>query len=231
MKIAFEVGALSFRRGCQVGIAAFGLLAAHGWVFATTPQNISAAEVSRLPEYCPNTQSFPSQVGVPDAPSSTQKRWLSLMGSTFWHMHHYCWALISANRSEEIGLAPNQRVSLLNSAISDVNYVLERAPADFPLLPELLYRVGQYHLKAGRQVESMSHFNKSRTVKPDYWPPYIELAKISAALGKQQDAVAVLEEGLKLMPDQPQLTEALTRVKQSRPAPTVTKKPKTPQQP
>lgn len=231
MRNAIQAEALSLRRWCHVVIAALGLISVAEWALATTPQNITAAELARLPEYCPNTQSFPNQVGVPDAPSSVQRRWLSLMGPTFWHMHHYCWALISANRSEDIAVAPNQRVALLNSAISDVRYVLERAPADFPLLPELLYRVGQYHLKAGRPVESMSHFNKSRTSKPDYWPPYIELAKISAALGKQQDAVAVLEEGLKLMPEQPQLTEALKRVKQSRPAPTVTKKPKTPAQP
>jgi tetratricopeptide (TPR) repeat protein len=230
MKNTFNPWLLTVRRCFHRGVAVFGLASAPLWVLANTPQNITAGEVARLPEYCANAQSFARQ-GIPDAPSAIQRHWLGLMGTTFWHMHHYCWALVSANRSEDGGLAPNQRVYLLNSAISDANYVLERAPPDFPLLPEIFYRVGQYHLKAGRPVESMSHFNKSRTTKPDYWPPYIELAKISAALGKQQEAVAVLEEGLKLMPDQPQLTEALKRVKQSRPAPTVTKKPKTPAQP
>ena len=230
MKITFNPGLPTVWRCLRMGAVVVGLVSAPLAVLANTPQNITAGEVARLPEYCANAQSFARQ-GIPDAPSVIQRHWLGLMGTTFWHMHHYCWALVSANRSEESNLAPNQRVYLLNSAISDANYVVERAPQDFPLLPEILYRVGQYHLKAGRPVESMSHFNKSRTIKPDYWPPYIELAKISAALGKQQEAVVVLEEGLKLMPDQPQLTEALKRVRQPRPAPTVTKKPKAPAQP
>lgn len=230
MKIEFNPSLPTLRRCLRMGVAVVGLVSAPLGVLANTPQNITAGEVARLPEYCANAQSFARQ-GLPDAPSAIQRHWLGLMGTTFWHMHHYCWALVSANRSEESGLSPNQRVHLLNNAIGDANYVVERAPPDFPLLPEILYRVGQYHLKAGRPVESLSHFNKSRTIKPDYWPPYIELAKLSAALGKQQDATAVLEEGLKLMPDQPQLTDALKRVKQSRPAPTVTKKPKTPAPP
>ena len=199
---------------------------------ANTPQNITPGEVARLPEYCANAQSF-AKTGIPGAPSPIQQHWLALMGETFWHLHHYCWALVSANRSEAAGVAPNHRVYLLNSAIADADYVVQRAPAQFPLLPEIFYRMGQYHLTAGRPAIAVSFFDKSRQAKPDYWPPYVELAKVSASLGKRSDAIAVLEEGLKLMPEQPQLTEAMKNIKNPRSVPVATaaKKPKPAAQP
>ena len=68
------------------------------------PNDITETEMELLPRYCPDTMGF--KYG--DAYSNTSPRasyWVSLMGPSFWAMHHYCWALISINRSQRAGIS------------------------------------------------------------------------------------------------------------------------------
>jgi tetratricopeptide (TPR) repeat protein len=195
-------------RKAFVGASLVGALQAA----AETPQNISRGEVARLPEYCRDTQTFELR-GSRDGPTERQRRWVTLVGDSFWGLHHYCWALISANRAELAGVTPAQRAHLLNSAIADCYYVIDLAPPDMPLLPEIYLRVAQYQLALGRMVDSMQHFERSRQLKPDYWPAYVGLADLNAGLGRREQALQVLDEGLKLMPDEQRLRDARDRIK------------------
>ncbi len=132
------------------------------------------------------------------------------MGDTFWALHHYCWALVNANRAMRAGVSPRQRAHLLDVAIADNYYVLQHAARDFPLTPEILLRIGQYHAILGRAALAIEHFEKSRQTKPDYWPAYLEIARVNARIGRRQAAIDVLRAGLSQVPGQPRLLGALS---------------------
>ena len=131
------------------------------------------------------------------------------MGDTFWAIHHYCWALVNANRAKRAGISAQQRQGLYQAALNDCFYVLEHAKESFVLLPEIYLRMGQFAIGAGDLVRAMEYFGKSREAKADYWPAYQELAKVNLSIGRHAAAMGVLKEGLVAVPDQPDLTDML----------------------
>lgn len=172
------------------------------------PENITRGEMARLPEYCPDSQTF-DKVGFPENPTPRQRRWVAMMGKPFWAIHHYCWALVAANRAAVAGVTKQERDYLLKSAISDIYFVFNQSGPDFVLLPELYFRVGEYYTRLDKPVEADSYFERSIASKRDYWPAYIGQAKLQGRLGRPENAVSILRQGLELMPDQPQLMQAL----------------------
>jgi len=196
----------------------------HGAAHAQKPPNVGPGELARLPAYCPVSQSF-AEGGFPQGPLPSQQPWVARMGPGFWAVHHYCWALINAGRAEAPGVARAAREHLLRRAIDDVNYVLRNSPADFVLAPELLLRNGDYHEKLGLPVQAMEFYEMSRRSKPDYWPAYTRLAALQGPLGKREVARQVLDEGLAVLPNHPELTAAKSALTQTggSPRPTANK--------
>lgn len=182
------------------------------WVAIAGIDNITPGELARISEFCPDTQTF-NTVGFPENPTPAQRRWIGMMGKTFWAVHHYCWAQIAANRAEQAGTTKQARDALLESAVSDIRYVLRNSTPDFVLLPELYTRMGDYYLRMNRPIDAMPVFEQAIASKPDYWPPYVRMANLLARLGRSAQAVDLLQDGLKKMPEQPQLIEALQAIK------------------
>jgi hypothetical protein len=179
--------------------------------------SVGRGELVRLPEYCASVHGWGE--GSPWAPSVQQQRWIGLMGPTFWHVHHYCWGMLKALRAESIDVKPQMRSDLYASAISEAHYVLERATADFKLLPEIHFKVGQYQVALQRWAEALESFDRSRAMKPDYWPAYIEIAKVNLRLRRRDHAVEILKRGLDVMPGETRLTDALRRINSDTPLP------------
>jgi hypothetical protein len=102
----------------------------------------------------------PTEIGV----------WLSLMGETFNHMHHYCAGLVRTNRA--LILAYGSRKQNLDESIREFDYVIERAPADFILLPEILTKKGENLLLMDNASEGAAALIRAIELKADYWPPY-----------------------------------------------------------
>lgn len=202
-------------------LCSFLLALACGTASSNTPQNMTPGEIARLPAYCVDAQGMSPNSGTPSAPTPTQQRWISLMGEPFWHVHHYCWALLNVNRISQAGMTPQQRAFIYTSAIGDCNYVVNLSPPDFVLLPEIFLRMGQYHLAADRPVDALMHFDKSRQAKPDYWPAYLESAKLNASLKRTQEAINILKAGLEVMPNETRLSDALTALTAAKPEPAI----------
>ena len=190
-----------------LGLAACLALAGPPAAYANAPENVTPGEVARLPAFCPDTFSFTRQ-WAKDSPTPRQAYWQSLVGTTFWAMHHYCWGLIAAHRSMAPGVSPALREHLLYTAIRDLQYVINEAPPDWVLLPELYTRIGDYFERRGRYAEAMESQQKAMSLKADYWPPYAALISLQARLGKRTVAEQVLVEGLTRMPGQPQIIAA-----------------------
>lgn len=187
------------------------------WVLASSApalaqlDNISPGELALTSEYCPDTQTFAGKYTT-GAVAERQRKWVSMMGETFWTMHHYCWAQVAWIRATQAGVSPQTRDGLLRGAISDIYYVINHAPADYVLMPELLTRIGEYYTRIGNASQASAHFQRAIDAKADYWPPYVRLADIYLQLGERTKALEIIDAGLRHVPGNAQLTESRSRI-------------------
>jgi hypothetical protein len=165
-------------------------------------------EVAMLPRYCPYTQGFRDHVPGGNNPNEIQ-RWSSMLGQTFDAMHHYCYGLIKTNRG--VLLAPNEqsRRFYLNDAIGEFDYVLDHAPPDFVLLPEILMKKGENLIRLDQVGSGNQQLLRAIELKPDYWPPYAVMSDYYKKKGDLKNAREVLEKGLSASPDAKALKERL----------------------
>ena len=175
-------------------------------VQANKPKNIEESEMRLAPAYCRDTQGF----GYGDAYSNTSPRagyWVGLMGKSFWHMHHYCWARISFNRSQRAGISAQDRKALWESARGDYHYVINNSPRDFVMLPEIFTKLGEVELLLGQPNKANEAFARAREQKHDYWPAYSHWAEFLVKAGKRPEALKVVTAGLAYSPDSKVLLE------------------------
>jgi tetratricopeptide (TPR) repeat protein len=203
-------------RACMVLASATCLLVAVPGAVAQRP--VGGAPIggtfglAQLPAYCADAQSFAKSYDA-NYYTPAQKHWISLMGSAFHHIHHYCWALQQALWARNPDIGKEQRISIYGSALANCSYVVERVPPDFVLLPEIYLRMGQFTFESGDVANALEYFDKSRQAKADYWPAYVEIAKANMSIGRLQHAEAVLQAGLEVMPDNANLKQALDELK------------------
>ena len=199
------------RRALVAAIAAAG---AH--LAQAQPVGMTAGEVALTHPVCEDAQGMPAGWVQHTRHSPRAPYWESVMGKTFWAVHHYCWALIHLQRAGRANLAPQHRDHMIRTAIGDFYYVINearRAGEDqFVLMPELYYRAGEAYVQLQDYAPAMAEFEKSRAAKADYWPPYLAQAQLQARLGMRVQAREMLESGLKVMPDEPKLREALQKL-------------------
>lgn len=178
--------------------------------WAQKPVNVTPGEIALLPEYCAATQSFPlAGGGFQGSPSPAQRPWVERIGDTFWALHHYCWALVNVRRASLAGISASMRRHLHENAIADAQYVLAHATDEFALLPEILWRMGQWHMALGSPADALEHWNRAKTLRPSYWPVYLSIAEVNVSLGRRGVAQDALREGLSHSPGEPNLRKAL----------------------
>lgn len=172
-----------------------------------SPTGITENELAILPKYCPYTQSFKHGSGVAN-PSPEARRWISVMGESFWHVHHYCWALIEINRANRAQTKPREKAALRGSAIGNLIYTVNNSSNDFVLLPEIYTTLGKLYLQTKNTVEASKAFSKSQEIKPDYWPAYYYWGEHLYSAGKKNEAYQIVKGGLEFSPQ----TETLRRL-------------------
>jgi tetratricopeptide (TPR) repeat protein len=175
------------------------------------PNFFTWGELALLPEYCRDTQGVLYQVHGNGQDSPRAPYWLSLMGTDFWHMHHYCYALAYMMRAEAAGVTPQQKKYLYLRAISDYNYVIKNALPSMALMPEVMYKVGELQLLMENPGAASDAFERARQLRPDYWPAYTRWADVLAGLKRHNDALALVREGLRHSPDAKELLARATK--------------------
>jgi tetratricopeptide (TPR) repeat protein len=168
-------------------------------------------EVSVLPRYCAYTQLFRDRVPGGNNPDEIQ-RWYSMLGQTFNAMHHYCWGLMKTNRGVFLARSEQFRQFYLTDAIADFDYVLDRAPPGFVLLPEILMKKGENLIRLGQDGNGNLQLQRAIALKPDYWPPYAVMSDYYKKKGDLKNAREVLEKGLLASPDAKALKERLANL-------------------
>lgn len=115
-------------------------------------------------------------------------------------MHHYCWGLMKLNRALYLARSDQARQFYFRSAIGEFDYMLEHAPEDFVLRPEILTKKGQSLIRLGRGPLAVPILERAIELKPDYWPPYVQLSEHYKESGQIAKAREVLEKALELSP-------------------------------
>jgi tetratricopeptide (TPR) repeat protein len=157
-------------------------------------------QLAMLPPYCKYTQVFRDR--VPGGNDRNQiERWGSVLGAeNFHHLHHYCAGLGSTNRALYFSRAKQERNFELSQSVLEFNYVVERMPPDFVLLPEILTKRGESHLRLGDVVDGIRDLNRAIELKPDYWPPYAALSDYYKGIGDLGAAREWANKGLAAAP-------------------------------
>jgi tetratricopeptide (TPR) repeat protein len=187
------------------------LTLAPGSAMAQRPQNVTPGELSLLPNYCVDTQGF----NYGDQYFNTSPKaayWVGLMGPSFWHHHHYCWGLIKMQRARRPGATANAREAGFTGAIGDFDYVIRNATSDFVMLPEVYLRMGDAFLELGDTAQALNSYAGATERKPDYWPAYINAAKVYERVGLKKQALTRLADGLRAAPQEPNLQQAYKRL-------------------
>lgn len=156
-------------------------------------------EVVMLPEYCKYTQLFRDRVPGGNDREMIQ-RWHATMGEVFIHMHHYCWGLMHLHRAKVLARDAQARGFNYDSAVREFDYIMERTPKDFPLLPEMLTKKGEALLGRGKSALALAEFERAIELKPDYWPPYAHISDHYRSVGDPAKARETLEIGLARSP-------------------------------
>jgi len=190
--------------------------------YPSTIEGYDSREVAMLPRYCLYTQIFRERVPGGNNPAEI-KRWHAVMGEPFDALHHYCWAMMKTNRATILARSQEDRQHYLTDSIREFDYVIERAPADFVLLPEILTRRGETLVKLGRKTQGIADLQRAIELKPDYWPPYASLSDDYRAVGETAKARELLETAISFTPDSKGLKRRLAELgpgsARARPAP------------
>lgn len=175
-------------------------------------------EVGRLPKYCIYTQNFRDSVqgGRNEAQINY---WYSTLGQPFHSLHHYCWGLMKLNRALFLARDAQTRTFYFGSAIHEFDFVLERAPENFVLAPEILTKKGQALIRMGRGPMAVPILEKAIALKPDYWPPYVQLSEHYQASGQIGQAKQVLEKAIEQSPGTESLKQRLAALEGSKSKP------------
>lgn len=182
---------------------------------AISTRVISAGEFAVLPEWCIDSQAGPyggpnGATGLNNSPNAA--KWVAAMGTDFWHMHHYCYALRDLHRLQRADLTPGDRKFLAIRAGGDLGYVISNCSPTMPLLPEVYLRQGELALTQGALELARESFEQSRSLRPDYWPAYERWAAVLMDLKRYETARDLVLDGLDQVPGQPNLTGQLKAI-------------------
>jgi len=175
------------------------------------PENITDGELALLPAYCQDVQAI-RYGNASYNPSPRASYWVSLIGQSFWALHHYCWGLLHVRRSEAPGLPQVQRIGMLNTAINDYFYVINNAPRDFILAPEIFLRIGEARLALGQYGPAFESFQRARELKPDYWPAYLRWVDHLMRTNQRAAAKELAMEGLRHAPSSIELADRFRKL-------------------
>lgn len=174
-------------------------LASAGPAWAQRPPNVTDGELALLPVYCPDTQGFKYGDAVTN-PSPRSKAWVDKLGKAFWALHHHCWGLVKVRRAMAPGVAPPIRTGLIKAAIGDYDYVIRHSDSSFLVLPDVYLKMGEAYLLLGETANAAAAYERSRVLKPDFWPAYAGWADALHKSGARAAALTHLEEGMRNAP-------------------------------
>lgn len=159
----------------------------------------TAEELKMLPPAC---------IAKENRDPAEVKKWEKILGDSFLHLHHYCYALNFLNR---IHRGIGDKRFLLGAALNDFKY-MQRIPEQNVLRPEVEYNIGQVLYQLDRMPEAIAPIRKAILLKPDYVQAYLLLSLCYRRIGDIADAAEALRTGLAKVPASQALQNALNEI-------------------
>ncbi len=155
----------------------------------------SAMELRMLPAYC----AVRAEKWGNDKKDPRTKKWYSVFGNDFIHLHHYCGAILDYLKAP---LEPTEkkRIKRYEHSLYNFDYVAERVSPNFILWPELLMFRSKVHNKLGHAGKAIKDAKAAVDRKPGYIKGIVNLADLLVQYGRREDAVKVIQDGLKIKP-------------------------------
>ena len=186
----------------KVAIAVFCLTATtrlHAQSPSERAERLWVRWADHLPAWCLYTQAFPGGTYSPLWQSPRSDEYMRFFGPTFGTMHHYCWGLAHTHAASLTDDTTEQEFNFA-AAIQEFNFVLNRAPDDFRLKPELYVHKGAAQEALEDYFGAVTSYTDAIRLNGEYEPAYIGLSNCFEELGEPQEALAIIDAGLQRVP-------------------------------
>ena len=168
-----------------------------------------------LPWYCRYAASYRERMPGGNDPVQTE-RWKSIVGDIHNHMHHYCSGLSWRDRATLFARTEAERMKSLQASVGEFTYVIDRSRPDNPLLPEFFTMRGKSLIALNRPSLAIADLVRAIEIKPDYWPPYVELGDYYKNSGDFTKAREWFKQGLSAVPDSKTLKTRLAKLEEAK---------------
>jgi tetratricopeptide (TPR) repeat protein len=163
-------------------------------VFSIGDFKPTSEELNLLPEYCkPRATGWGDDIKDPRV-----KRWYTIFGEDWRHMHHYCKGLYHINQ----GNRPiDKKMFHFHSAIRELSYSLRRAEPRGKksiLLPLLYTKIGDAYVGLGDKVKAETYYRKSIVKVPQHSSAYKRLVTLLIRSSRYKEAKIINDQGLQL---------------------------------
>lgn len=150
-------------------------------------------EIRALPPYCAGR--YARNDNMPE-----YKRWEAQYGPDFLHTHHLCDGIGMLNRYPK-GRTDQEKRTLLNDAMGNLDYMVRNAKPDFGLMPDVyLYRSMAYSY-AKHDAKAIMDILKAIELDPKLSRGYTMAADHYVKLNKKDEALKTVTEGLRHLPE------------------------------
>ena len=171
------------------GFVSFLLLASYA--LPSMAVEWSAAEMKIMPPYCEaRLKRVPGQF----------EHWNKILGPDFIHTHHYCHSLGYINRYYSARSQQEKKWNL-QEALNQASYVVSHAQPTYSLMPEVYLNRGLVLSLMGNYGVAIGDLKKALELNPRLVKAYALTSDIHAKLKQKGEALTVVAEGLRHVPD------------------------------
>jgi len=163
-------------------------------------QEFTQEELRALPRICHAQKFIDSSLHSRIVPEAERKMWADKLGAPYEAFHHFCWALIYMRRANDPSQSAYEKSNYQN-ALKNFEYVERNSTPSFVLLPEIYLRKGIALRFLGDEAAAAREFLAAIRTKADYTPAYASLVDLYLDLRDPDAARAILEQGLKQVPN------------------------------
>ena len=164
----------------------------------------SAQDLGVLPPYC-------KALLVGGAGSPEYAHWANIMGDGFGHSHHYCTGINYLRRALRPG-TPQDKRGYYTQAITEISYVIDKAPRTYVLYPEMLSERGTAYARLKQTGKALADFEQAISIKPDYGRAYLRLSDLYMELNQPKEAKKVLQTAHEQVPQSTVIADRLQEI-------------------
>lgn len=129
-------------------------------------------------------------------PKSEVRRWEISMGGAWYALHHYCYGLLYLTRASSM-YDEKQHAHLLSNAIQELHFAYDRVEPSDPFYGEVASRLSTAYKESGDLESAYRIADLVIVKKPSRPDGYFLKSSLFREQGEIEEAIKVLEEGLK----------------------------------